>query len=195
MYDIINFNGVIAVSKNRNKIENFTIKEIKRDIKGNIISLIVVAIIFAVFSLAFLGLALFKKNTNIVECVWWFFSLLTASVAVSTLIAALYAYKKRKSIKIFTDVLTEKNIEQKKILGIPKEPKFNFIFENNGQYTIPEQLYGEKNYKWSKFYNISNTKLYDSSDIDDEFYIVASGGKKAKILLIYNKKYFEFQEN
>ena len=190
-------NGVNFMSKNSNEItkENLTAEQIKCDLKGKTKTLIIVATLFLVVAAVILCFVVFKKFSNIIRCALWFASLTTFSVAFATAIAALCSYNYHKNITVVTDKLLKKEIEKKKVLRIPKEPKFKFVFESFGEYTITEQLYGDNNYNWSKKYSVSNTELYETSIEGDEFYLVVSSGKNAKILLIYNKKNFEMQEN
>ncbi len=190
-------NGVKFMCKNPNKItkEEITAKQIKSDLKGKTKTLIAVAVVFFVIAVIILCFVIFRKFSNIIRCALWFASLMAFSVTFATAIAALCSYNRHKNITIVTDKLVEQAVEKKKFLRIPKEPKFKFVFENCGEYIIPEQLYGDNNYNWSKEYTISNTELYETSSIGDEFYIVKSLGKKAKILLIYNKKHFELEQD
>lgn len=170
-------------------------KNIKRDLKGSTLALLIAAVVLAMVALFLLRIVFFKKLDSIEKCVYSFFSLMACSATFSTLIATVCTYQRRRKFEIVSDKLIELNVERKKFCGIPKEPKFVFTFENQGSYVVAEQLYGAKNYRWSKICKISNTELYENSDLEDEFYLVVSSGKNAKILLIYNKKSFEMQEN
>lgn len=180
---------------NAEKKQLLNLKNIKRDLKGSTLALLVATVILLIVAIVLLRVVLFVKLDNIMKCVYWFFSLMACSATVSTLIATICTYQRRRKFEIITDKIVALNVICEKFLGIPKETKFEFGFENNGEYVICEQLYGAKNYRWSKICKMSNTELFESTNLDDEFYLVKSLGKKAQILLIYNKNRFELEEN
>lgn len=76
-----------------------------------------------------------------------------------------------------------------------QEPYCEFCFAKSGSYRLRHKDYTNENYKWSKMHNMSNKGIYNSPQIDDEFYLVFLNEKKNNLLLIYNKKLFELKEN
>ena len=70
---------------------------------------------------------------------------------------------------------------------------YSFHFAKFGEYRLNAQSHECNNYKWSKMYAMSDRGIYNYSQLDDEFYLVLSNNKKPQILLIYNKKLFEFK--
>ncbi len=61
------------------------------------------------------------------------------------------------------------------------------VFARGGEYYIPDN-----NYKWSKLYAMNDESVFNSTKIDDDFYVVSSG--KYKNILAYNKRMFELVE-
>ena len=76
-----------------------------------------------------------------------------------------------------------KKIGRRYTVGRP----YTLVFANNGNYRVLNGTY----YKWSKQHTMSERKVYDSTDLRDEFYVICV---KKEIALAYNKKYFELEE-
>mgnify|MGYP006898632448 FL=1 len=64
---------------------------------------------------------------------------------------------------------------------------FAFIFRQSGKYTIYDFIH----YKWSKLYAMKDAEVYESTALNDEFYVIAT---KKGVVLAYNKRYFELEE-
>lgn len=61
------------------------------------------------------------------------------------------------------------------------------VFARGGEYYIPSN-----NYKWSKLYAMNDLSVFNSTKINDEFYVVSAG--KYKNILAYNKRMFDFKD-
>ena len=101
-------------------------------------------------------------------------------------------YKNYKSItkqnfKIEIGTLAEKN---ELSLGRPYLPsEVNVLtFSKYSDFVLPKSVY----YSFSKQFTMREDEVFRSSKIGDEFYLVID--KNNKILMAYNKKFFEFQE-
>ena len=124
----------------------------------------IVGLITGIFCCALLTLFLFKN-----------ISIITASVR---------QIKNNKFI-ITNDVVTKK-IERSYPPSRFAHP-FAFIFRQSGKYTIYDFIH----YKWSKLYAMKDAEVYDSTALNDEFYVIAT---KKGVALAYNKRYFELDE-
>ncbi|MBQ8793914.1 MAG: hypothetical protein IJZ63_04125, partial [Clostridia bacterium] len=65
---------------------------------------------------------------------------------------------------------------------------YHLNFSSYGEYVI-----NENNYCWSKLGPMSAFGVYSTAETGDEFYLVLSKRHSGKILLVYNKKFFELE--
>ena len=81
---------------------------------------------------------------------------------------------------------------------IKKLPARGGLYTSNRLYTLcfssntKYEIHSGKHYKWSNLYAMSDKRVYDSSNINDDFYLINVG--KRKNILGYNKKMFEYRE-
>ena len=83
----------------------------------------------------------------------------------------------------FVTAKTHKISGKRYVLNRP----YTLVFANSGNYRILNGTY----YKWSKQHTMSERKVYDSTALNDEFYVIAT---KKGVVLAYNKRYFELEE-
>ena len=72
----------------------------------------------------------------------------------------------------------------------PYQPHILF-FSKNIKYNIPEEKIF---YTWTKDLQMRTDRLFETSDIGDEFYLVTVGKNRKRIVLVYNTQYFEYKE-
>ena len=66
---------------------------------------------------------------------------------------------------------------------------YTLCFASNKKY----EIHSGKHYKWSNLFKMSDKEVYDSSNIDDDFYLINIG--RQKNIVAYNKKMFEYKDN
>lgn len=102
-----------------------------------------------------------------------------------------YKVVKKQLFKIVIDKLIGSD-EKKTYIGSPFIASFShpyiLVFASYGEYCIPP-----KNHRSSNLYNMNDKAVFNYSDIGDTFYLVIT--KKGKILLAYNTKLFELENN
>ena len=101
------------------------------------------------------------------------------------IVSILNAVSNNKFI-LRSDFVTEKfyKISGKRyVLNRP----YTLVFANSGNYRILNGTY----YKWSKQHTMSERKVYDSTALNDDFYIITI---KKDVVLAYNKNFFELEE-
>ncbi len=98
-----------------------------------------------------------------------------------------YRLTQNNEIDIVTDILVDKS----KKTALSRYRGFHYtytlLFEKSGQYKLKKHIL-----KISNPYGMENERLYNTSHINDEFYIVSVG--KWNNILAYNKELFEFNE-
>ena len=140
--------------------------------------------------IAFFVIYLFKPQLYSLKITFWLVSpLIVYCIAVSL----MYLYKTFKAhyltrhdkIDVITDVLVDKS-KKAQLSRHRSYHTYIFFFEKTGKYKIKADIFSVSNP-----YNMDNDQLYDLSQIDDEFYIIGVG--KQKVILAYNKKFFELK--
>ena len=143
---------------------------------------------------AYLVLYFFKPQLSIYNpkgIVWMLSPLYVYIIAMSAInlyktFKAYYLTKNNK-IDIITDVLVDKHKKAQLSRYRGYHHTYTFLFEKSGEYKLKKHILIISNP-----YHIDNERLYNMSQIDDEFYVVGVG--KQKNLLAYNKQLFEFKE-
>jgi hypothetical protein len=92
---------------------------------------------------------------------------------------------KNRNFKIVTDILNQK---EERIIARGNDTVRILSFNNYKEYELPKYLPLPSAQK----FNFNEKELFDTSKIEDKFYLVINN--KNKILLIYHTKFFEFQE-
>ncbi len=98
-----------------------------------------------------------------------------------------YCLTRNNEINIVTDILVDKSKKANLSRYRGFRYTYTLIFEKSGEYKLKKHLL-----KISNPYGMNNERLYNTSRINDEFYIVSVG--KWKNILAYNKELFEFKE-
>ena len=93
----------------------------------------------------------------------------------------------KQNFKIEVGTLAEKNELSLGRPCLPSEVKV-LTFGKYSEFVLPKGVY----YSFSKQFAMREDEIFRSSKIGDEFYLVID--KNNKILMAYNKKFFEFQE-
>ena len=150
--------------------------------------------ILMLLCVAYLVLYFFKPQLSIYNpkgIVWMLSPLYVYIIAMSVInlyktFKAYYLTKNNK-IDIITDVLIDKHKKAQLSRYRGYHHTYTFLFEKSGEYKLKKHILTISNP-----YHIDNERLYNMSQIDDEFYVVGVG--KQKNLLAYNKPLFEFKE-
>ena len=149
--------------------------------------------ILMLLCVAYLVLYFFKPQLSIYNpkgIVWMLSPLYVYIIAMSVinLYKTFKAYlTKNNKIDIITDVLIDKHKKAQLSRYRGYHHTYTFLFEKSGEYKLKKHILTISNP-----YHIDNERLYNMSQIDDEFYVVGVG--KQKNLLAYNKPLFEFKE-
>lgn len=127
-----------------------------------------------------------NEQFNLVfSCIYYtIFSL----IALYDLFEIIYGFISihRKNFDIRSDwVVNKKTKRYNTRLNTPKP--YTLVFAHNGKYGIP---YGE-NYRWSNLHSATDKIIYDSTCLNDEFYLITIN--KQKIIMAYNKKHFNLE--
>ena len=176
--------------------ETLTIKNIKQDIKEIYKPEIVPALLLLLLSwLLYICAKELWDETKIASVFFGAGGLLGIVGSIVILFLPLRGRKiTSKKLVIVEDWLVE--IKEKcEHGGKYSRAYYEFCFAKGGKYVMYKNVAGafeNNHYKWSKMYNMSNQGIYNYSHIDDDFYLVFSNEKKNNLLLIYNKKLFEF---
>lgn len=104
---------------------------------------------------------------------------------ITNIIWGIYQGKNNKFV-IKNDFVTNKlykKIGGRHIVGRP----YTLIFAHNGRYGIHSGIH----YKWSKLYSMKGSEVYESTTLNDEFYVIAI---KKEVAVAYNKRYFELDK-
>lgn len=122
---------------------------------------------------------------------------LSISIPLPLLVSYLYNSNllKKGNFRIEID-----RVRKKGKWGKTSDSRHNYDPVFNRTYLIYFVKYGRHNliqnkseyYKWLNW-GLRSQQLYNSTEIGDEFYLVVT--KKNRILQIYNKKYFELEDN
>ena len=176
--------------------EILSMQLIQYELRGSVRSALITAAIFAPLSV----LLAWPVVKVIILTDFWYRTLLLAVfpigfffIAVSALCSAYKWHGLMNSPEklLVKDWLV--SMERKEITGGRSRPHgvyWYLYFENYGKYQISEE-----EYLWSDLYwRYKAEDVYCSSAIGDEFYLVLTKPRKGDILLIYNTKLFEFQE-
>ena len=151
--------------------------------------------VLLLFCVAYLVLYFFKPQLSIYNpkgIVWMLSPLYICIIAIS--IMKLYkTYKayyltQNNKIDITTDVLVDKSKKAQLSRYQGYHHTYTFLFEKSGEYKLKKHILTISNP-----YHIDNEKLYNMSQIDDEFYVVGVG--KLKNILAYSKQLFEFSSH
>jgi hypothetical protein len=96
-----------------------------------------------------------------------------------------YLTVRKKNFTVVKEKLVEKEAEiHRRYHSRPN----TLIFKNYDKHFLTEYWH----YSFSAQYKMFDTELFRTSDIGDEFYLIVN--KKNKILLVYNTKYFELEQ-
>ena len=143
---------------------------------------------------AYLVLYFFKPQLSIYNpkgIVWMLSPLYVYIIAMSVInlykIFKAYYLTQNNKIDITTDVLVDKHKKTQLSRYRGYHHTYTFLFEKSGEYKLKKHILTISNP-----YHIDNERLYNMSQIDDEFYVVGVG--KQKNILAYNKQLFEFKE-
>lgn len=174
--------------------ELLTIQDIKIDLKYKIffewISLISLLFIFLFFlAISFLGFSLLKRYTEFLVIVFAPPAIVLAFVLAKMIsIIKLYIVRSKK-LCIVEDALVGMDSWHRRYQYI-RRTQYNLYFAGYGRYTILENHYqhSKKNY-------MTKESVYNSSNSKDEFYLVLTKEHTGKIVMVYNKKFFEFDYN
>ena len=172
--------------------EILTYKNIKLDLNkyfySKIKDLLIVILIVPLANIIFLNLILLFCNLEgcfkiIFSIIFCSICLLLVSYDLIKIIVGLISIKNEK-FQIISDWVVNK---KEKIYGsrISSPKPYRLIFANNGIYKIP---YGQ-NYHLSNLYAFPDKKIYEHTDINDNFYLISIGTQKN--IIAYNKKFFE----
>lgn len=180
--------------------EKLTFNNIKKDILSKInkyyISLFFVLLLFGIYlALSFFVVSLLKVYT-IFLVVIFFLPLLLLIYAIVIIFDIIKLYiMLSKELCIVKDKLVglETRLHSHglfKYIYISYHCDYFLNFSSYGKYILFRGDY----YKWSTKYNMSDKSVYNSSSVDDEFYLVLTKKHTGKISLAYNTKMFELQE-
>lgn len=143
---------------------------------------------------AYLVLYFFKPQLSIYNpkgIVWMLSPLYVYIIAMSVInlykTFKAYCLTQNNKIDITTDVLVDKHKKTQLSRYQGYHHTYTFLFEKSGEYKLKKHILTISNP-----YHIDNERLYNMSQIDDEFYVVGVG--KQKNILAYNKQLFEFKE-
>ncbi len=185
-----------------NKIpkEILTVENIKQDIK--VLHKVSIAGVLILWFSAALILSVAVPFWNYEKMVTVLLGVMAAMLLVMGIILCISPLRGRKitskKITIVSDWLVDIKEKSEYVPGVRygrRRGYYEFCFAKGGKYKLYTDIYGENNYKWSKMYAMSNQGIYNYAHIDDEFYLVLLNEKKSQIILIYNKKLFDFKEN
>lgn len=165
--------------------------DLKKDIHLNLVSMIFIYPLLSAFTVALFGFISFSFTGSQRVAI-------AVAFVLTAIILALYIYEwififiakkqmKNLSFKISQDWVVDKlpKIYQTRVsVGRP----YTLVFAKSGKYAI----HGGLNYHWSEMFSMDEKCVYESTDIDDDFYVISVG--KRKNVLAYNKKKFELEE-
>lgn len=184
-----------------NKIpkETLTLENIKQDIKEIYKASVGVFVVLVMLGAILLPIAAWIWEDIKIASI--FFAVVGVTGIVGGIMALFMPLMGRKitskKLVIVEDWLVE--IKEKiEHAGKYSRAYYEFCFAKGGKYrlyTSTVDSFDNNHYKWSKMYNMSNHGIYNYSRIDDDFYLVFSNDKKNNLLLIYNKKLFEFKDD
>ena len=96
---------------------------------------------------------------------------------------------KIKNFTISSDFVINKITKREVRPGALYFPRpYTLVFAVSGKYRISPQ----KNYKWSNVFAMWDKKVFDHTDLNDDFYVINVG--RFKNIVAYNKKMFEYKE-
>lgn len=176
--------------------ETLTVKNIKQDIKEiykpSVTAFLILSILGAIL------LLITKDVWNDIKIASIFFAVIGLTSVAGGIIALFMPLMGRnitsKKLVIVEDWLVDIREDIEYRHRGPDQPYYEFSFAKGSKYRLYLNVYGNENYKWSKMYAMSNQGIYNYSQIDDDFYLVFSNEKKNNLILIYNKKLFDFKE-
>ena len=174
--------------------EGLTLNYIKNDLKVSLISGYkrLVAYIFCCALSFGCVLLTFKLENYFIVFINKIYWILTFAFIFALMVAEIY-----KIVSLHKNMSIKKHIVKDKLIGMEiKEHRrrysyyetYHLYFSGYGEYVIPVD-----NYKWSKFYNMSAKGLYHYSKCGEECYLVLSKKHTGKILVAYNLKMFELE--
>ena len=173
--------------------EQLTIQDIKIDLKYKMIykslSLILLLFLFSfVLGISFFGVSLLEIYTEFLIVIFAPPAIVLAFMIVEIInIVKLYIVCSNK-LCIVKDTLVGMDIVRggrDYIRGI----EFRLYFACFGRYKIVGT-----HYKHSKKLCMTKESVYNSSNSKDEFYIVLTKAHTGKIVMVYNDKFFEFND-
>lgn len=183
------------------KIEKASLgmKEIKKDLQRYFLKQLselactLLLVIFGFYLFKMIFSLIFNTNEKIVSILLilygLFFSLLFIYNFLN-IITSLYLISINK-FKISVDWVTDKLSKRWLPIGVMNVfffRPYTLCFAKNGKYSIPSCV----NYEWSDLVSMQDDKVYERTSLNDEFYLVSI---KRKIIVAYNKKWFELYEN
>lgn len=179
--------GVIMIKETLTKdIIKAELKKIYfHDILKHSILLSIIVIYFALYPFKPQLSIYYPKEVFILIVLAFFYLIL---ISVKNLFRDFRALRltEKNNIEIKNDVLIDKGKKTRysRYRGIHN--KYQLFFEKSEKYTLKK-----RNYECMNLGGMSGEQVYNSSEINDEFYIVSVG--KWKNILAYNKKMFEFK--
>lgn len=176
-------------------IENIKCDLVKSNGKKNTKKFVIIAAAFFVLAIIFAILAIDKSANNRLECALWFLAASSLTVTFSCAVTLITSFIRSNNPIVVVDKLIATQTKDKRCMGVKVFPKYVFTFEEHGEFVFDAQKYVDDIYLWSKTNKMPAEKLFNESEIGDEFYLVISKWDYEKPLCVYNKKHFEMQEN
>ena len=173
--------------------ETLTIDKIKVDLKKRysrkITDFILTAALIPVGNIILVNLIILLFTPSVhfkvyFSCIYYiFFSVVMFYDLLNIIIGLISIHC--SNINITSDwVINKETKHYSTRLNTPKP--YTLVFAHGGKYGIP---YG-KNYRWSNLYSSTDKIIYESTSLNDEFYLISI--KKQKNIMAYNKKHFDF---
>lgn len=178
--------------------ETLTVENVKQDIKNIYKSNIGLFVVLVMFGTLLLLIGSWIWADIKIAAIFFVVAGLAGIIGgIISLFTPLMARKiTSKKLVIVEDWLVEIK-ERVEYAGKYTRPYYEFCFASGARYTLymgAAYAFENRHYKWSEMYNMSAQGIYNYSKIDDDFYLVFSNEKKRNLLLIYNKKLFDFKD-
>ncbi len=173
--------------------ELLTKGRIKADLQRNIFMYILscIASTFGYVFLYFFIVYFFDSIINRNFIVWLITAVFCCALLIPYLVRNITIITlSTRQIKNNKFVITSDSVTKKIKRSYPPSRfpyPFAFIFKQSGKYTIHDFIH----YKWSKLYAMKDSEVYESTALNDEFYVLVI---KKEVALAYNKRYFELDE-
>lgn len=154
---------------------------------GNVVTFLLLYLLSLLYKAFFIAIG----NEHLVKLIFYVHLIL----AFCALLDLIYQLRLMIKTKKYDFIMQNDFVTDKKEYPDP----YTLYFGNCGKYIIPKLIIDYRwsfinsdNYKWSKYYNMSDKSLYNSSCIGDDFLMVSLNGKH--IHMVYNLKYFDYSK-